>query len=93
MARIKGKVVLCKECDKEGEYYFYPNEPLGSPYCKEHARANGFCPSCGSFVLGIEIEECHYLPKFGVCSTCLDSIQDDISGPDMNEFYEGEDDP
>ncbi|MBX8640633.1 MAG: hypothetical protein KIS29_09900 [Thermoplasmata archaeon] len=88
MTRRNGEVIKCVTCGEEGNYFFYPEEPRGNAFCEKHAREAGFCPSCGSFVAGIEIEDFTYIPKYGVCSSCFEAMEDEIASPDGEEWEE-----
>ena len=74
----------CEDCSDSGSRYEY--DPEGPHYyCWKHAIEHGLCPVCGRVVGGIEIEEFSYIPKYGMCSSCYESIQDEIEQPDEEE--------
>ena len=52
---IEKNVGPCEDCGTKGTRY-EENETEGHYYCWAHAKAHGFCPSCGNVVEGIERE-------------------------------------
>ena len=74
----------CEDCSDSGSRY--EHDPEGPHYfCRKHAIEHGLCPVCGRVVGGIEIEEFCYIPRYGMCSSCYESIQDEIAQPDEEE--------
>ena len=76
----------CENCGEGGTRY-EQDEEGPHYYCWKHAIEHGLCPVCGSIVGGIEIEEFGYIPKYGMCSSCCESIQDEIAQPDEEEDF------
>ena len=83
----------CEDCGAAGIRY-EEDETEGYYYCWAHAKAHGFCPSCGNMVGGIEREDFIYMPKYGMCSNCVEDIKyelgefDDQDDEDSEEEYE-----
>lgn len=78
----------CEKCGEAGEKYQYPGSEERHVFCNDHAREEGFCPGCGRFVMGVEIEDLIFMPKYGVCSECYRGIQEELEGDD--DYQESE---
>ena len=74
--------VACEKCGQPGESYHFPDSEELHFFCHDHAKEAGFCPSCGNFVAGIEIEDFVFMPKYGVCSECYRGTQEELSQED-----------
>ena len=66
----------CEICGSRGKTYKIDKEK--TVYCRTHALDNGFCPSCGTFYMGIEIEDFISIPKYGVCSNCAMETKEEL---------------
>lgn len=60
-------------------------------YCSEHAKIEGFCPSCGYFWAGIESFDFN-LNGMGVCDNCADEIRAETDDYDYDDYYGDYDD-
>jgi hypothetical protein len=58
-----------------GESFSLPGQESVRWYCWRHASEHGFCPGCGSFVLGTE--EGETLGHHGVCQDCQEEFEAD----------------
>lgn len=44
--------------------------------CEPCAVKQGFCPSCGWFVAGVEWDDMH-MNSYGVCAECVDMLREE----------------
>ena len=80
----------CEDCGAAGIRY-EEDETEGYYYCWAHAKAHGFCPSCGNMVGGIEREDFIYMPKYGMCSNCVEDLKYELGEFDDQDDEYGED--
>ena len=86
---IEKNVAPCEDCGTKGTRY-EENETEGHYYCWAHAKAHGFCPSCGNVVEGIEREDFFYMPKYGICSNCVEDLKYELGEFDDQDDEDGE---
>ena len=62
--------------ENHGELFHYPDGTEAGYLCYTCAIEAGFCPWCGGFIAGSEVEE-SYMHSCGCCSDCLPEFYTD----------------
>jgi len=76
-----------EETNKHDTYYWYPDGLEAGYLCETCATNQGFCPNCGRFVGGIDME-IPFINDWGMCHECYEDLLAELGETSTENFEE-----